>query len=452
MGYNEVSATAKLCNFVENHAALRLTGYLGNFTPKLVSGLVSLWGCRKNPFQKRFGYGTMIEIFEPLAIICHVMKKTSSLALALGLSIVCSPFALADSDNPLFLSSLKLLEEGPAVAVADSEAAAEADMKPYNEVIPGTDLTFKMIPIKGGKFMMGSPETEPGRHADEGPQSEVEVLPFWMEEHETTWKHFEQFALKFLRTGRAPSDTLTPRDRLADAMAAPTPPWGIGSISHDNAGKVGFPASGMSVYAAQVYCKWLTAITGRYYRLPTEAEWEYACRAGSTMAYSFGDDDGDLDDYAWWFLNTNGDGSQRVKTRKPNAWGLYDMHGNLSEWVLEQYAVDTYANRQPNTSAAPVRPPVTRVGNNESGHIARGGNCDDDEPENFRSARRLQSVGAWRAQDPQFPQSIWWMTDAPYVGFRVVRPLTPPKMEEELSPYEPDPKVWLEYYERTGRE
>jgi len=378
------------------------------------------------------------------------MKKTFALVIALGLSLACASFVAAGAGNPLFQSSLTFLEN--PVPVADSEAATEEEMKPYIEIIPGTDLTFKMIPIRGGTFMMGSPETEPGRHADEGPQHEVTVKPFWMAQHETTWQHFEQFALRHLRERRRISDTPTARERLADAMAAPTAPWGIGSISHDNAGRPGFPASGMTIYAAQVYTKWLTALTGRYYRLPTEAEWEYACRAGSTTAFSFGDDDGDLDEFAWWHLNSGGT-SQRVMTRRPNAWGLYDMHGNMSEWVLEQYAVDTYANRLPDAFGAPIRPPVTRLGQGANiGHIARGGNCEDDNPNDLRSARRLVSTQSWKALDPQFPQSIWWMTDAPYVGFRVVRPLTPPQTEEEARRYDPDPQVWYDYFERTGRE
>ena len=129
------------------------------------------------------------------------------------------------------------------------------------------------------------------------------------------------------------------------------------------------------------------------------------------------------------------------------------MHGNLSEWVLEQYAVDTYANRQPGAFAAPVRSPITTV---TSGHLngllVRGGNCEDDDPADLRSARRLKAVQQWMAQDPAAPNSIWWLTDAPYVGFRVVRPLEPPKTEEEAQRYEPDPKVWFEYYERSGKE
>ena len=376
------------------------------------------------------------------------MKKTLALILGLSVAIACPLFA--DEDNPLSMSSLTFLEN--PVPVADSVAATEAEMKPYTDAIPGTELTFKMIPIKGGKFMMGSPDSEPGRHADEGPQVEVEVLPFWMEEHETTWQHFQQFALKHLRQNRKSGADLSANERLADAMAAPTSPWEIAKISHDNAGKPGYPASGMTLYAAQAYCKWLTAITGRYYRLPTEAEWEYACRAGTTTAYSFGDDEDDLDDYAWWWDNVEGKGSQKVKGKKPNAWGLYDMHGNMAEWVLEHYAADTYANRKPGTFAAPVKPLAFIVNDNVSNCIARGGHCDDEEPANFRSARRLVSTRAWKADDPQHPQSIWWCTKAPFVGFRVVRPLTPPKTEEEAKMYELDPQIRQGYFDMTNKE
>jgi formylglycine-generating enzyme required for sulfatase activity len=306
-----------------------------------------------------------------------------------------------------------------------------------------------MIPIKGGKFKMGSPDSEEGRNDDEGPQIEVEVQPFWMGEHETTWREFEQFALKHLRAGRRGTDTLTARDRLADALAAPTAPWG-GGDSQKNRGKDGYPAAGITLYAAQVYCKWLTSLTGRYYRLPTEAEWEYACRAGTTTAYSFGDDSDDLDEYAAWFSNSMGD-AQRVKTKKPNPWGLYDMHGNVAEWVLELYAKDTYAQRKPGTFATPVKPAVSIMGDRDGINVLRGGSFEHEEAD-LRSASRHRYNEGWRAGDPQYPKSIWWLTDAEHVGFRVVRPLQPPKTEEEAKQYEPDPNVWLEYSLRNSRD
>jgi formylglycine-generating enzyme required for sulfatase activity len=383
------------------------------------------------------------------------MKKTLLFAVLLGFFAACPLFAedkpaashrrTTNLKNPFFQSSLPFLKN--PVGVADSEAASEAEMKPYTEKITGSEQTFKMIPVKGGKFKMGSPDSEEGRLEDEGPQTEVEVLPFWIEEHETTWKEFEQFALKILREKRKNKDGVSDRERTADTLATPTAPYDIASISHDNAGKIGYPASGMTVYCAQLYCKWLTMVTGRYYRLPTEAEWEYACRAGTATAYSCGDDADKLDEYAWWFDNSEGV-SHKVKTKKPNPWGLYDMHGNLSEWVLEQYAKDTYAKRKTDAFAAPIKKPAGEG----FGQVARGGNCEDDEVGNLRSARRLRAVEAWKAQDPQYPQSIWWVTDAAYVGFRVVRPLTPPKTEEEAKLYEPDPMIWLNYDEQNQRD
>jgi len=385
------------------------------------------------------------------------MKKTIFLTAALVLSIALVPPLCADDEapgreeamkNPIFQSALTFLKD-PA-PVADSTATTEDEMKPYTEKIPGSDITFKMIPIKGGKFKMGSPDAEEGRNEDEGPQIEIEVLPFWMEEHETTWKEFEQFAFHFVLLNRKETDTLTARDRIADALAQPTNLWGS-SPAHENKGKVGYPAAGMTMYAAQVYCKWLTALTGRYYRLPTEAEWEYACRAGSTTPFSFGSDDEDIDDYAWYFGNCFGE-VEKIKQLKPNAWGLYDMHGNVAEWVLEHYAKDTYANRKPGTFAAPVRPPVTRIGQDDGINIVRGGSADSQETTDLRSASRQQYDENWRMGDPQFPRSIWWLTDAPHVGFRVVRPLHPPKTEEEAKQYEPDPEVWYEYRLRNNRQ
>ena len=385
------------------------------------------------------------------------MKKTFLFIVALALA---SPlFAEEELDpaiaeamkNPIFQSSLTFLKD--PVPLDDSIAANEDEMKPYVEKITGSDQTFKMIPIKGGKFKMGSPTTEKGRNEDEGPQIEVEVQPFWMEEHETTWKEFEQFALKHIQQSRKQTDTLTARDRQADAHAAPTALWGTSPI-HDNKGKAGYPAAGMTIYAAQTYCKWLTIITGRYYRLPTEAEWEYACRAGSKTAYSFGDDDSELDDYACWFESNFGD-VDKVKSRKPNAWGLYDMHGNVAEWVLEQYAKDTYANRKPDTFAAPVKPPLTKgvsgLGNSNGINIVRGGSADNEESVDLRSARREKYNEDWRGDDPQYPRSIWWLTKKENIGFRVVRPLNPPKTEEEAKQYEPDPKEWIRYGELNSR-
>jgi len=169
----------------------------------------------------------------------------------------------------------------------------------------------------------------------------------------------------------------------------------------------------MTQHAARVFCKWLTAKTGRYYRLPTEAEWEYACRAGTTTAYHFGDDPASLGEYAWFYDNSS-EKTQPVGKKKPNPWGLHDMHGNVAEWVLDQHLADGYqkhAERDPLVIPTMLYP-----------HVVRGGSWDDRAPD-LRSAARAGSHPDWKQQDPQIPQSIWYFTDALHVGFRIVRPL-----------------------------
>lgn len=375
----------------------------------------------------------------------------NSIALALLFSAVCVyPLAAQEPDdllqNPYFKSSLDWLKD--PVPCPDSTAATAADMKAYTDTIPGTEVTFNMVPIPGGKFLLGSPEGEEGRDENEGPQHEVEIQPFWMEEHETTWGEFHQFASKILRDAvhmkaREEGKKLTDREILADAFGHPTPAYDISSISYSKSDKANHPASGMTYFTAQAYCKWLTALTGRYYRLPTEAEWEYACRAGSTTAFSFGDDPEKADEFAWYFENTPADGYEKVKAKKPNKWGLYDMHGNVAEWVHDQYKADTYSKRAAGELKALFVQPKGNFG-----QVARGGSVDDDDPLMLRSARRIISESKWKSQDPQYPQSIWWVTDAPYVGFRVVRPLTPPT-PEEAALYEPIPEAWKTYREQN---
>jgi len=183
-------------------------------------------------------------------------------------------------------------------------------------------------------------------------------------------------------------------------------------------GHKGFPAICMTHHAAMEYCRWLSAKTGKLYRLPTEAEWEYACRAGTKTAYSFGDDPSKLDEYAWSVDNSDGK-PKPVGKKKPNPWGLYDMHGNVAEWCIDHYEKDFYKKFKPGeTSLNPFAPPTEK----KTPHVARGGSWDDDPPL-LRSAARRASSREWWRQDPQLPQSIWWLTEGVFVGFRIVRPV-----------------------------
>ena len=295
-------------------------------------------------------------------------------------------------------------------------------MKPYTNSIPGTRVTYVMVPIRGGEYVQGSPDNEAGRKPDEGPQHKVKISPFWMEQCEVTWNEYELFMYpdEEKRTrGTVPTDNAG--DKLADAVTHPSKPYVEMSFGM---GKDGFPAISMTQHAANKYCQWLSAKTGHFYRLPTEAEWEYACRAGTTTAYFFGDDASKLSDYAWYEHNSDFK-YQKVGRKKPNPWGLYDMYGNVVEWVLDQYDADYY--KQVATSSEALDP--WNKATNPYPHSVRGGSWDD-EAVACRSAARRGSDRTWKMQDPQLPKSVWYFSDAQWVGFRIVRPLKVPTPEQ----------------------
>jgi formylglycine-generating enzyme required for sulfatase activity len=307
-----------------------------------------------------------------------------------------------------------------ALIVANLDVTEAASMKSYTNTIPGTKVNYAMVPIPGGEFVMGSPDNEAGREADESPQHKVRVEPFWMGQHEVTWDEFELFM--YTDEERKFKDTIKTDpaiDRVSDAVSRPTRPYVEMSFGM---GRYGYPAISMTQHGANKYCQWLSAKTGHFYRLPTEAEWEYACRAGTTTAYYYGDDPTQIGQYGWF--EDNGDFKyQKVGRKKPNAWGLYDMHGNVWEWCLDQYTEDYSMWKEPvavnpwNRATEPYP------------HVTRGGSYDDPSSR-LRSAARKGSSRAWKMQDPQLPKSVWWLSDAPWVGFRLVRPLKVPSADE----------------------
>jgi len=309
--------------------------------------------------------------------------------------------------------------------VPDAVASSESEMKPYADPLEHTDAVLEMVPIPGGTFVMGSPEDEEDRKDDEGPQREVQISPFWMGKFEVTWDQYDSWREQTDQLRRKMlSIKPTARDELVDGVSKPTEEYTDMSFGM---GKGKYPAICMTQHAARTFCEWLSAKTGRYYRLPTEAEWEYACRAGTTTAYSFGDDPDDLEDYAWYFDNSD-DAYHEVGEKEPNPWGLYDMHGNVAEWVLDQYDEEFYA--ADNNNVDPLNIPTTLYP-----RVVRGGGWDDD-PDMLRSAAREGSNEDWKEQDPQIPRSIWYHTDALGVGFRVVRPLVEPTEEEKANKWD----------------
>ncbi len=307
----------------------------------------------------------------------------------------------------------------------NAEAATENQMKPYTEPIVGVDQGFDMIPIPSGTFTMGSPKDEAKRKDDEGPQVKVHIDPFWMGKYEVTWNEYDIWSFNLdIQRRKLTKTAATATDKISDAVTRPTKPYTdmTFDMGHD-----GYPAICMTQLAAKMYCKWLSKKTGHYYRLPTEAEWEFACRAGTTTAYSFGDDPKKLTDYAWYYDNSD-EKYQKVGKKKPNPWGLYDMHGNVSEWCLDQYAPDAYKRL---SGKGVVKNPLA-VATKLYPRIVRGGSWDDDA-EDLRSAVRHKSEPDWKVQDPQIPKSVWYHTDALHVGFRVVRPLKVPSEAERMK-------------------
>ena len=314
----------------------------------------------------------------------------------------------------------KVVVDIRGIAIEKLIEQLEPTMKPFEDEIPGTGVKFEMLPIPSGEFVMGSPDGESGRKESEGPQHKVKISPFWMARTETTWNAYTLFIYeeeeKMVMKIRGYKPEL---NAVSDAVARPTTPYVEMSFGM---GTENYPAISMTQHGASTYCKWLTAKTGHYYRLPTEAEWEYACRAGTTTAYSFGDDPSMLDNYAWHDGNSNFK-YHKVGTKEPNPWGLHDMHGNVSEWTLDQYVPDSYATFK-DTASNPFE-----YGKELYPRVVRGGSWMD-KPEGLRSAVRIASSSDWKEQDPQLPKSIWYHTETQFLGFRVIRPLVIPSAED----------------------
>jgi formylglycine-generating enzyme required for sulfatase activity len=309
---------------------------------------------------------------------------------------------------------------------ADAIAKTEGEMKKYAEKVHGTDVKFDLLPIKGGTFKIGSADKEASRKPDEGPQRDVTIAPFWMGKCEVTNEEYDLFISSMDCVIRNSTKiTPTPQDLKADAIARPTDPYTDMTFGM---GRRGFPAISMTHYAARMYCQWLSVKTGRYYRLPTEAEWEYACRAGTTTAYSFGDDLKQLGDYAVYAENSGDEAKKqynKVGSKKPNPWGLHDMHGNVCEWCIDQYEPKQYDALTGEKAKNPAVP-TTKL----YPHVTRGGGFSHDAAL-LRSAARFASHEDWKEQDPQEPKSVWYHTDAQFSGFRIVRPLTEPSEKEK---------------------
>lgn len=314
-----------------------------------------------------------------------------------------------------------------ALFVSEALFAQQGNFSDYEQTLPGSEQSIDMVAIQGGTFKMGSPASEAARHADEGPQIEVKIAPFWMGKYEISWDVFENYIFE----SGDPTKERAQEMRAVDGITRPTAPFLDMTMGM---GKEGKPAIAMTHYNAIQFCRWLYTRTGIFYRLPTEAEWEYACRAGSETAYFFGDNADELGEYAWFAGNSEGK-THPIGTKKPNRWGLYDMLGNVGEWTYDQYAPDTYEQWKNRGGAIsdPLLAPTELYP-----HAVRGGSFRD-EAGNLRSAARGQSAPSWKELDPQSPKSNWWFPFTPFVGLRIVRPAEQPSPEEIEDYYTVEP-------------
>lgn len=366
--------------------------------------------------------------------------------LSIPLVLVWAMFMLALSFSPAVGNSAEVTEvtgeTGKPLAVGlvserpKSGRYVETSrgfMVEYSHTVPGTDVEIRMIPVAGGKFTMGSPRTEQHRVLDEGPLRGIEIEPFWIGKHEVTWGAFRpymqmydaftEFEWKKLRK--------VTDENTADAVTAPTPIYDP-SYRYQYGRDANLPAASMSQFAARQYSKWLSRQCKQFYRLPTEAEWEYACRAGTRTAYCFGDRNRELAQYAVFEGDGRGgkDGPKKVGSRKPNDWGLHDMHGNVAEWVIDQHSRSYKKIQKRYMSVAEAINWPEKI----NPRVARGGGCFSTAVE-CRSAARLKSTLEMWSNDANFPESPWWLCGDDVslaIGFRLIRPLdTPPNELKE---------------------
>jgi sulfatase modifying factor 1 len=310
-----------------------------------------------------------------------------------------------------------------ASTVLYKEASKVEKFENFTENIPGTSVSFDMVAIPGGTFNMGSPGDEPLRKPDEGPVHKVTVSQFWMGKIEVSWDEYLAFFKATSSQGRTEGQSV--RAKNVDAISGATPPWGA---PDQGWGKGSRPAITMSWHAANVYCQWLSKVTGKKYRLPTEAEWEYAARGSTTTPYFFpGDpkkfsstgffkkifkpDTATISSFVIYKVNSASKTSE-PSSLKANPFGLKNMLGNVSEFCSDYYSADEYKN-----DSIRVNPTGPSTGKE---WVIRGGSFKSDAKDVRSASRDFTKTKAWLVTDPQMPKSIWWYSDCIDVGFRVI--------------------------------
>lgn len=308
----------------------------------------------------------------------------------------------------------------PLLLFISPEISAQSDsFTEYSVELPDSDQSIEMIPVSGGTFEMGPID---------GNTHEVTVDPFWIGKYEITWNEYNLFRNEVLENLEPKLSANFNEDAAADIISLPSPPYVDMSFGM---GTDGFPAAGMTHYAAFMFTKWLSEKTGEFYRLPTEAEWEYACRAANPDEYQMMTNESELSQHAWYKANSDRKYHQPGQ-KQPNALGIYDMLGNVAEWTFDQYHEDYIGQLENEPANNPYFKPTELYP-----RTARGGSWMD-EAEAASCLKRRGSNPQWKMRDPQLPKSLWWLTNASFLGFRVIKPVNQPESAEGMEKY------WIE--------
>jgi formylglycine-generating enzyme required for sulfatase activity len=276
----------------------------------------------------------------------------------------------------------QLCKVAAGITIAAMSVAAGAGDSPAVKTttdairIPGTVVEFKLVQLPPGKVTIKDKD---------GKDKEVEIKPVWIGQTEVTWDEYDVYWLALDVPESERKAFIAKEGGEHGGKSRPSRPyeppdrgWG-----HEHS-----PAGSMFAKEAKKYCQWLSQKTGHKYRLPTEAEWEYACRAGAPAAVL---DKDHLKEVAWFDENGD-DQTHPVAQKKPNAWGLYDMLGNVAEWVIR-----------------------------DDGSDAVAGGSFQDEAADVQAGARAAYIPAWQRKDPQDPKGMSWLSNGGHVGFRIVR-------------------------------
>ena len=287
-------------------------------------------------------------------------------------------FSPATARYRVFASLAALVVGASTFAIAAPRKPKNPNPKPAPELatavdtLPNSMIKWDMVQIPAGEITM------PDR-TKAGATKKVAIKSFWIGKTEVLWELFDVFAYRLDLTDEE-------KAKGVEIEVRPSKPYGAPDRGF---GHKGFPALSMHFPSAKLFCDWLSRKTGKKYRVPTEAEWEYAARAGNTSATSF--DDAALKDIAWYWENAD-DATHAAGKKKPNAWGLYDMLGNAAEWVAMPDGTGTLA----------------------------GGSFDDKAAKVQYGGRAYYKV-EWQTQDAHTPKSKWWLSDGPFAGMRIIR-------------------------------